>query len=185
MHESDPKNVEHLTATKINEIYQKQKIDGQWTFSDEREHMDNLLCQRINFLLLAYALIVTGLATVQERKLFCFILISGLVLLVLMSWGIWRATAKFLIVVQLCYRIHNHPVYWVDQVNTHKSGKKESGHSVGRSTVYHKLGYWLPVVCILSLVLLLIMNLLHWIGPNDLPVANPQSIQQTAQPGSH
>ncbi len=150
MRTTEQTNLRTLTETEIRGIYRDQ-IDGdEWTFSDEREHMENLLCQRINFLLLVYSLIVTGLATAQNDHLFLYILISGLIVLALMSMGLWRACSKFLVICDICYRIKNHPIYIVNRENNAR------GFLFRGFGVNHLLGYCLPFICTASLVFVLV-----------------------------
>jgi hypothetical protein len=139
-------NLRTLTPSDINRIYQAQLENGEWDFSDEREHMENLFCQRLNFLLVTYALIVAGLAETNSRSLFVGILISGTVIMLFMSLSIWRVCSKLLLMLAICYRIDHHPMEYVDRENQARSALFRA------MPVNHVLGYWIPAACTLSLV---------------------------------
>ena len=152
-------NLSTLTPEEITRLYHEQCKEGRWSFSDEREHMEDLFCQRLNFLLVVYSLIVAGLVATSDRYLFIGILCAGILITLLMGLSLWRACSKLLVMLAICYRIENHPVGFVD-CETSARGALFRGVRVN-----HMLGYWIPAICTLSLAGALVCVWLGMLGP--------------------
>jgi hypothetical protein len=100
--------------------------------------MEDLFCQRLNFLIVVYSLIVAGLATTTDRHLFFGILCAGILITLLMGLNLWRACSKLLVMLAICYRIENHPIDLVDRET------KARGAIFHGVRVNHMLGCWTP-----------------------------------------
>jgi hypothetical protein len=144
-----PTNLKTLTPDEITDAYKTQVAEGAWTFSDEREFGENLFCQRFNFLLVAYSLIITACASTEKMELLKLTLIVGFILCFLTTLAIWRAYAKLIVILNICYRIADHPLVLVDREN-----KKWSRWHRG-VPVNHYLGLWIPIGCTISLAVAL------------------------------
>jgi hypothetical protein len=152
-------NLNTLTPEEITRIYHEQCKENRWSFSDERKHMENLFCQRLNFLLVIYSLVIAGLVTTSDRHLFIGILSAGTAITFLMSLSLWRACSKLLVMFAICYRIKNHPIDLVDC-------ETATRHTLFRGfRVNHMLGYWIPAICTLTLVVALICVWFGILGP--------------------
>ena len=154
-------NLSTLTPAEITRIYHEQCKEQRWSFSNEREHMENLFCQRLNFLLIVYSLIVAGLVATNARSLFIGILLAGTAITFLMGLSLWRACSKLLVMFAICYRIENHPIELVDRETATRSMLYQGFR------VNHMLGYWIPAFCTLTLVAALVFVWLGKLGPTS------------------
>lgn len=148
-----------LSEDEVKAAYDAQCSKGAWTFSDERQFAENLFCQRFNFLLVVYSLIIAGAASTSSALLFKIILSVGLVVTVLTSCTVWRSYAKVIVTLQILYRIAEHPISVVHREN-------QARHVLQRSfAVNLVLGVLIPLFCSASLLLGVILAVTNVIGP--------------------
>lgn len=117
---------------------------GDWNLSDEREFMENLLCQRFNFFLVMFSLIMTAAFTSQSDIGRTLILGTGALLSIMVWLTIYRAHVKHHWIMQYLYDKTNHPAAIVDK--TVKKGGWKSLFSVSCL-----IGIVIPLGCILVL----------------------------------
>jgi len=92
--------------SEIREAFEFQRTQNiGWTFYDEREHMENLLQSRFNFLITVYALFVSAIFTSddQSSKLLC--LIIGFIITSLIGITVYRAYLKFNVLLDILYNV--------------------------------------------------------------------------------
>lgn len=98
-------NTKGFTPDYLNTTYKKQLKENVWNFYDERKHVEELLCQRFNYLIIAFSLFVTAFASINGRTNKLIILITGFVILVLISLTIRRAYLKLDINLKILYKL--------------------------------------------------------------------------------
>lgn len=87
------------TILRVRSLYKRQKEEklkegSGWDFWDERVHVENLLCKRINYLILCYSLFVAAFAAVGDRISKTVVLSVGFVVMYMMSLFLARAWRK-------------------------------------------------------------------------------------------
>ena len=154
-----PSQLTHLSDEEILTAYNTQCTEGQWNFSDEREFVENLFCQRVNFLLVAYSVVIAGAVAATTHLLFNIILAAGFVITAITGATVWRAYVKLIVMLRICYRIPTHPMPIVDsEVSTWPFMRK--GFPVNEL-----LGIVLPLICSGSLLIGFILGALGMLGP--------------------
>lgn len=89
----------------IKDIYRKQKKGGSWNFYQEREYIENLFCQRINFLILSFSLFVTAFASLDDRITQIVILVVGFIITLPLSILTVRAYRKLDINLKIIFNL--------------------------------------------------------------------------------
>lgn len=87
------------TILNIRRAYKLQKKekkeDGSgWDFWEERLQIENLLCQRFNYLILCYSLFITAFAVIPDKSSKIILLSVGLVVMSLITVFVRRAWIK-------------------------------------------------------------------------------------------
>ncbi len=115
----------------------------------ERNHMETILNNRFNFLFISVGLFLN--AAVQSGSLinYRWLLIISLIYTSLLSLTLFRAQARLNFLVDKLNSIKDHPV------NATYTHLKDKNFFIGRS-VRNLVGYWIPIVTILVLLLLLL-----------------------------
>ncbi len=73
-----------------------------WTMSNERAFMENLLCSRFNFLLIFFALVIGGALNTQDVFYFRIVLTIGAIITLLVTLTIARAQSKLNVALDKC-----------------------------------------------------------------------------------
>ena len=82
----------------------------EWSMSDEREFMENLLCQRFNFFLVLFALFILTATTCRDDTTSGVILATGFLVCLMVWMTIYRDYVKHHWIMQeKIYRTENHP----------------------------------------------------------------------------
>lgn len=82
--------------------------DG-WTMSQERAHMENLVCSRFNFLLVFVGLALTAAVTTQNPRLMITTLWLGFVVAVCLMLTVMRAHLRFDAALDALHKLTAHP----------------------------------------------------------------------------
>jgi hypothetical protein len=98
-----------ITEAEIKEAYNYQKSIG-WTFNNERELIETTLHDRFNFLLLAYSLFINAYFMVKDTKDKLTILFNGLIIIFLLSIGIFRVYTRFKISLKILHSLDDKEV---------------------------------------------------------------------------
>lgn len=143
---SEPaENLKKYSVEELQVALKYQRDNQSWTFFDEREFMENLMCQRFNFLLVFYSIFVAAAASTTSQRLLVAVLITGAIVTAAV-WGmIWRAFVKFDIAITICYRLEHSAVSIIDQEARLRHDKL--------FRVNPLIAKWIPFICLLSLVL--------------------------------
>ncbi len=127
-----------------NSETEKSNKSEQWTMSQEREFIENIVVQRFNFFLLFFTLIVAGAVGVKSEVSLKAILGVGALVswmisytLIIANWKLNRILEKLL---------PDHPYSIIDRDVSHISGR-------------NWIGFWIPVVCSLALTLAFVFAL--------------------------
>ena len=87
----------------IEKAYNAQK-DHQWTFFNERLHLENLFSQRVNFILFLFPVMITAFCAVGSGQK-QIISLAGVVTLLVFYVPLIRTYFKLDIIQKICYRI--------------------------------------------------------------------------------
>lgn len=105
------KNNKHQLVTikqeELVEAYKKQIENHVWNFFDERKHVEDLLCQRFNYLILAFSLFTTAFATIDGKCNRIVILSAGIVVLTALGCTVYRAYLKLDINLKILHKLQD------------------------------------------------------------------------------
>lgn len=132
-------------------------VTGAWSLSDERSHMETLLNQRLNFLLVFFGLILAGAMQAPSRSYFTGILLLGLVITVPLSLGVVRAHVKFDVALRRLLCQPGHPARWVDAQVSRRWGMRGL------------VGVGVPLVLVLVLWAATVAACLGYLSPPAAP----------------
>lgn len=124
-----------------------------WSLSDERAFMENLVQQRFNFLLVVYSLVIAGAVSTTSQTKFDIALIIGAVLCTLVSLTVYRAHVKLDQLLIMLHAKPNHPV------SIASTKVKELGWR-GLFGVAWTIGSLIPFLCSVSLIVAAALALL-------------------------
>lgn len=129
------------------------KYNDNWSMSEERVHTENLLCQRINFLLLFYTIVISGaLLIINNFPYLQIILLLGSIITLLISITIRRVQIKLNIILE---ELNNTPDHPVSIINNKAKGR----------SVKNIIGFVIPSICWSSLTIGFIFSVFYWINP--------------------
>jgi hypothetical protein len=129
--------------------------DDGWDMSQEREFLENLLCQRFNFFLVVFGGVVAGVVGTHDEKSWLIVLWSGAIVLWLMTRTLWRAQYKLnLIFDDLKATDPEHPAVRID--------RKAGGFSAR-----NLIGYWIPIGCSLVTTAAIVLVYLGVVVPTS------------------
>lgn len=142
-----------LTQGEIREAFEFQKDNSDWTFYKERELTETTLHSRFNFLLLVFSLFANAYFMVQNNNDKLTILIVGLVIIILLSIGIYRAYTRFMILTDVLHCLDEKDVFPVII-------KEYSARPIQRIFKRNAIvGYMVPSVMIISFIVGIGFNL--------------------------
>ncbi|HVZ16142.1 MAG TPA: hypothetical protein VG897_03420 [Terriglobales bacterium] len=148
----------------VSEAKAPQLPLGNWSMSEERAFIENLLCTRINFFLVTFALILTAAFTAKYPGRTA-ILWAGLVICLLMWRAIHRAHVKHDWIMQQLYSIPTHPAAIVnDAVKGESAGRQNTSNLAAvdaGASVSKLVGIGIPIACLLTLLGLAVLSTLR------------------------
>ena len=135
---------------------------GSWDLSQERAFIENLLCQRFNFLLVFYSLVVAGALTTDVPHYVGIILILGALICSLFALPIARAQHKLDLLLVHIGELHpTHPSRLTDVWASDLSRVPMLVRWSVRHSRRDVIGYWIPLICAVTLW---IGAILAWTG---------------------
>ena len=145
---------------------------GNWNLSDEREFMENLLCQRFNFFIVMFSLFLTAAFTAQSRIACTAILGVGAVVSLLVALTVYRAYIKHRWIMKHIYNHHKcHPTTRVnDGVDKYRLFGKvtdKNDRAWRCFTVNWLIGIFVPVLCVS------VLGLLAWLSYRGYFILEP------------
>jgi hypothetical protein len=129
-------------------------LPSSWDLSQERQFIENLLCQRFNFLLVFYSLIVAGAYTTSVETNFIAALFMGAVVCTLFSLPVAKAQYRLDSILDvLAKRPGNGCKESQDLDNVDR--RRQLVPWLFRWFIARSqrrwIGYWLPLICAASL----------------------------------
>jgi len=109
-----------------------------WT--QERNFVENLLCQRFNFLLLTFSVILAGALSAKYLLIATAVLFIGTTICILVSLTIYRIYVKLDHILKLLNDVPNHPVKII----------REKVKALGKKGLFGNLwiiGWVIPALC--------------------------------------
>ena len=125
---------------------------SEWTMSDERAFIENLLCTRFNFFLVFFSLVLAGAIAASDPTHFKTVLCLGTMICVPFALTIARAQAKLDIALAELFGRYEHPAKILNDACP--------GISMRRW-----IGYWIPILCCVALVVGAILALCGILNP--------------------
>jgi hypothetical protein len=120
----------------------KQFQSDSWDMSQERAFMENLFCQRFNFFIVIFSLVIAGAASANTQKKLSAILLIGSALCLLVALTIYRIYAKLIWILKALHRNEGHPV-----AVSSKGMKEERGFWGLPFGVNWIIGFLIPLLC--------------------------------------
>jgi hypothetical protein len=119
---------------------------NEWSMSEERELMENLLCQRFNFFLVLFALFILSATTCRDDTTSGVILAMGFLLCLMVWMTVYRAHVELHWIMQeRIYKTEKHPAKIVnDEI-------KRRG-LLSLFSVSRWIGVVIPAVCCVILI---------------------------------
>ena len=111
----------------------------RWTFEEERAFLENLVCQRFNFLLVFFGLVVAGAVTAQNRTLALIVLWLGATVMLALAITVAAAHYKFKLVLKHIYEDKKNPITII-------SAEVNFWH------INWLIGYVVPIFCAVALL---------------------------------
>lgn len=126
--------------------------NDEWTMSQEREHMENLLNQRVNFTVVVLSLLVVSISACDKQIELIVLLVFGLLLIFFLSVSVFRCQLKLDIILEKhIFICPSHPC-----TRIHKDAKRYKIPS-SRKLV----GYGVPILCVFFVFTLLVLSILN------------------------
>lgn len=184
-------DLDEETILNVRRAYKMQKKekkdDGSgWDFWNERVHVENLLCQRFNYLILCYSLFITAFAVIPDKTGKIILLSIGFIVVFLLSLFNRRAWQKFDINLKCIFVIQEkyNGVQLIDEIAENRSIWID--RFIIKHGRYNRLiGQTIPIILCLSLLFgILSISLGWWDGSTTSntttnPRNNTQVIQST------
>lgn len=127
----------------------------EWSIYQEREFIENLLCQRFNFFILLFSLIMTSGATVNSSSMLLFniIIISGVFLCSCVWLTIVRIYSKLDSILRIIYKYETTKMFKIIQ-------KEARRYKYSFVNVNIFIGFYIPLACIVTLIMMgILMNI--------------------------
>ena len=122
-----------IRKTYLAQKLEKKEEGGGWTFWDERVQVENLLCQRFNFLILSYSLFIAAFAVIPDKLSKIILLFLGFVVMLLLSIFVRRAWSKLDFNLKCLFVLHEeyNGIRFIDQkVRSKKNAKKKNDQDI-------------------------------------------------------
>ena len=148
-----------LSKADFLRFYEKQRENGDWTFYEEREFMENLFCTRLNYFFIIFSLILMAAVTVRSNANLIWILLIVVIIQSLLWFSVYRIYIKLDIVLKILHNLDEYHVFSV----TDKCLKERKHCSF---KVVSLLGTWLPLLCVAIWCIGLCLTVLGYISSN-------------------
>lgn len=141
-----------VAASKLTIGENMKYSNNEWNIYQERAFIENLLCQRFNFFILLFSLIITSAATVKsdDMLLFDMIVVSGILLCSCVGITIIRIYSKLDVILKMIYKYESPAMFKEIQNEANK-------YKFSFVNVNILIGFYIPVICVLILIALLIL----------------------------
>jgi hypothetical protein len=123
-----------------------------WDMSQERAFIENLFCQRFNFFIVIFSLVIAGAASANTQPKLIAILSIGFLLCFLVALTIYRSYVKLIWILKSLHKLKDHPV-----------GASSEGIKILRMPklfgVNWIIGWLIPLLCCLVLLVGAILSI--------------------------
>ncbi len=125
-----------------------------WSMSQEREFIENLLCQRFSFFIVFYSIIVAASSlTLESQTRLVVILILGSVILTLFATTLFRAQHKLDLILKEIFKISTHPTTVINNLAKDTKIMPWYARFIASGSRRKFIGYTIPAFCVFSLIL--------------------------------
>ena len=133
-----------IDPQKIIDTLKAQK-ELDWSYFSEREFVENLVCQRFNYFIIAFSLFITAAATVNKPISLGIILGLGIIVLL----AIWLTIIHSYIWLDIVFKIlHNLP----QKNHLFEVIRIEHLTRIRHTSVNKWIGIFIPLFCLLTLI---------------------------------
>ena len=138
-----------------------------WDLAQERQFLENLLCQRFDFLLVFYSLIVAAAFTATEWRNAVAALVLGMILCFMSSLPIARAQYRLDVILDHLEELETSALRESRELAEANQGRRAPGvlRLVANRSQRRWVGYYIPAVCWISLLVCLLLVLGERLGP--------------------
>ncbi len=136
------------------DAFSHQKKDVGWDFYLERQFVENLFCQRFNYLIGIFAIIIAGAGSAKNQIFLISILIIGFIITFLLSLTLYRAYVKLIILLSILHKMDEKHVFPIVEKEIRAYGRK------ALFGVNQIIGIYLPLFFNVVLLLASILSIL-------------------------
>jgi len=151
----------HTSDEEIQDALRYQKEHSDWNLYSERELLENVLSQRVNFMLATFALFLTAAASVSSKDNLMIVLGLGAAFDILLFLTIYRIHVRQDVVIRMLYRAESKHVLPLVKKEIDRLGWKAFR---GVTTIVH---IWIPLLCIITMLLGVFLTYIEWLQPNS------------------
>jgi len=126
---------------------------NSWSMSQEREFIENLLCQRFNFFIVFYSIIVAGSLTSKSQTHLVVILTLGSVILTFFATTLFRVQHKLDLILTEIFEIPTHPATEIKNLAENTESMPWYARFIASGSRRKFIGYIIPAFCVFSLIL--------------------------------
>ncbi|MBL8692800.1 MAG: hypothetical protein JNJ88_01750 [Planctomycetes bacterium] len=121
----------------------------EWTLSEERQFVENILCQRFNYLLIVYSLVAAAAFGTESQMNLRLTLTSGAVICTMTLIPLARAQFKLdLIIEHMTSKMPGHPVFEVERWSVDSRNQLPVlFRPMAGASRRRWIGYWIPGAC--------------------------------------
>ncbi len=125
---------------------------ANWSWSQERVFLEEIICQRFNFLLVFYSLVVVGAFTTQSSLNFSLAFTLGALITSLIAVPIARVQRRLDCVLEEIESLYpDHPAVRTDKLVHEGSRLPPLFRRMARKSRREWIGYGIPTLCAASL----------------------------------
>ena len=157
----DPYELKGVSIQDVQKAFNYQRENLDWNFYSERELVESLMYQRFNFLIAAFSIFIAAAASVKTQ--FHFILIFGIgsIIVLLLSFTIYRAYLRLFVLLKILYKLGENHVLPI----VHK--EVESLKTVKLWNVNPIIGIVVPIFCSAIMILGLVLSIFKILVPSQ------------------
>jgi len=148
-----PNGVEQVIGTNDPLADAGNKLQNSWSMSQEREFIENLLCQRFSFFIIFYSIIVAGSLTSESQIHLVVILTLGTVILTLFATTLFRVQHKLDLILTEILEIPTHPITKINNLAENTKKMPWYARLIASGSRRKFIGYTIPAFCVFSLIL--------------------------------
>lgn len=130
----------------------KNVMKDSWSMSQEREFIENLLCQRFNFFIVFYSIVIAGSLTLKSYIYLAVILTLGSVIAILFAATLFRAQHKLDLIIKKLSKKPKHPYKVINDLAKNLKTMPWYARLIAGDSRRKYIGYTIPAFCVFSLI---------------------------------